>query len=438
MDTNFTVAVIGLGKLGLPLAVLQAQYRRVLGIDSNVELVKDLNRGISTLRENGVDPLLKAAVRSGNFTAHTTYDVVKDADISLVIVPTPSLADGSFTSAYVTEAVRMIGRAIKDGFRRHVVVICSTVMPGECDTSIRDALEEETDEALGGRLQLIYSPEFIALGSVLHDMQNPDMTIIGYQQNWARDLYEQILPEGARAKPILGMTWVSAEIAKIALNAYVTQKISFANMVSELCDHYPGADAHLVTNALGHDERVGRKYILPGGPFGGPCFPRDNRAFIQTGEHVRIDMPMPRAVDEQNDHQIDRMLKKIQEYGREAVGILGVTYKPGAPVIEESYGMRLLDAIIANTDLQVRVYDTIIRDNPYPNDRRISWFNEPMGCYHNDAVTVLTIPDPDLIKTVPHAFETASRSKAIIIDPWLCIPEGPWHDSHIVTPGRNY
>lgn len=438
MDSNFTVAVIGLGKLGLPLAALQSQKRRVFGIDSNTELVKELNRGISTLRETGVDPLIKAAVRSGNFTAHTSYDVLADADISLIIVPTPSLADGSFTSKYVEEAVREVGKAIKDGDRRHVVVICSTVMPGECDTTIRDALEEGADEALGGRLQLLYSPEFIALGSVLHDMQNPDMTIIGFQQNWARDLYEQILPEGAQTKPILGMSWVSAEIAKISLNAYVTQKISFANMVSELCDYYPGADAHHITDALGRDERVGRKYISPGGPYGGPCFPRDNRAFVRAGKQVKLNMLMPQAVDMQNGRQLDRMVTKIEEFGRDAVGILGVTYKPGAPVTEESFGIRLIDEILASTDKKIRVYDPLIRDNPYKGEQRVNWFNEPMGCYANDAVTVLTIPDPELIRTVPHAFDTPSRSLAVLIDPWDAIPPGPWHDTHILTPGRNY
>lgn len=438
MDSHFTVAVIGLGKLGLPLAALQSQHRKVLGIDSNTELVKELNRGISTLREHGVDPLIKAAVRSGNFTAHTSYDMLKDADLSLVIVPTPSLEDGSFTSKYVTQAVREVGKAVKGGFRRHVVVICSTVMPGECDTTIRDALEEGADEPLGGRLQLIYSPEFIALGSVLHDMQNPDMTLIGFQRNWARDLYEQILPEGAKAKPILGMSWISAEIAKISLNAYVTQKISFANMVSELCDYYPGADAFHITDALGYDERVGRKYISPGGPFGGPCFPRDNRAFVRAGKQVKLNMLMPQAVDMQNGRQIDRMLRKIAEYGREAVGILGVTYKPGAPVIEEAFGMRLIDEILASTDKKIRVHDHLIKENPYPNEKRVSWFNEPMGCYANDAVTVLTIPDPELIKTVPHAFDTPSRSSSVLIDPWAAVPPGAWHDTHILTPGRNY
>lgn len=432
------IAVIGLGKLGLPLAVLQAQNHRVYGIDSNSETAASIQRGHSPVREPGVDLLLSQVRKSGNFTAHNDYINVAECDMSLIIVPTPSLPDGSFTSEFVLEAVRNIGKVLNGGVRPHLVVVCSTVMPGQCETDIRDALEETSDRCLGQTLGLIYSPEFIALGTVLRDMQRPAMTLIGAGTQWEVDLYTQVCPDTA---PVVVMSRTSAEIAKISLNAYITMKISFANILSELCELYPDADAHHIARGIGLDPRVGSKYIEPGGPYGGPCFPRDNRAFAKTFELAGISNPIPYAVDHINRWQIERIAEKILAYDREAVSILGLSYKPGAPILEESLGYHLTEYFLGHGERTVRVFDTLIgKPALYPEQNPFkagapSWFTEPNGMFSNDSVTVITIPDPELISRIPAVFETASRSQSIVIDPWDCIPRGPWHQSHIITLG---
>lgn len=431
------LAVIGLGKLGLPLACLQAKKHRVFGVDFNASTVETVNRGVSPLsREPGVDPLLKEVIRSGKLTAHTDYSVVADCDISLIIVPTPSQKDGSFTSKYVVEAVRQIGEAVKGRPQRHVVVVCSTVMPNECETTIRDALEESAEEPMGTRLGLVYSPEFIALGTVIEDMLDPDMTIIGMSHAWAGAMYYDLLPPLARVNDIHYMTLTSAELAKISLNAYVTNKISFANTVSEMAEGYTDADAHQILRAIGSDSRVGHPYISPGGPYGGPCFPRDNRAFAKAGRDVGVDMQISMAVDKINDRQINRMVNKILTYQRSEVGVLGLTYKPGAPIIEEAFGVRLVNALAEQTDKVIRVWDALVPTRGHLFDEKVKWLGEPLGCFGNDCVTVLTIPDPNIVKYIPNVFESAAKSGSIVLDPWNCVPQSPWSDTHIVTLGR--
>ncbi|MGH7068095.1 MAG: nucleotide sugar dehydrogenase, partial [Acetobacteraceae bacterium] len=256
------LAVIGLGKLGAPLAaVLASVGHRVIGVDVNPTFVEALNAGHAPVNEPGLQQAIEKA--GSRLSATTDFNAaIRNTDVSFVIVPTPSGPDGIFTNRWVLDAVREIGGARRQSDRYHVVTITSTVMPGSTGGPIRAALEEASGRIVGETVGLAYNPEFIALGSVVSDLLHPDMVLIGESDPRAgsvlETLYRSIVGE---AKPIQRMNWVNAEIAKISVNTFVTTKISYANMLAELCEKLPGADVEVVTEALGKDSRIGPKYL---------------------------------------------------------------------------------------------------------------------------------------------------------------------------------
>ena len=434
------LTVIGLGKLGLPLACLQAQHHRVFGIDLNQDTVNAINRGRSPIDEPGVEDLIDEVVLvTGQLTAHSNYGPVTGTDMSMVIVPTPSGGLGAFSSQYVIEALREIGTAIAGQVNRHVVVICSTVMPGECD-GFRSVLEKYSGKEVGGRdLGLVYSPEFIALGTVIEDMKWPAVTLIGESDEESGRAYLQvarsITNEGPGLPPYRRMSLTSAEIAKISLNAYVTMKISFANVLGEVCERYAEADAFEIAQAIGLDPRVGKQYLRPGGPYGGPCFPRDNRAFALVGENVGVSMPLAKATDEINDRQIDRMVRHLASYSQRTVGILGLSYKPGTSITEESFGIKLAKALEAE-GYEVRVFDKGVQRKVGVLPLDVMWHTDLGMCVGNDVITVIANPDPAIVGHFPTVLSGEARQGAVIIDPWDCIPKGPWDETHVIRLGR--
>ena len=242
------IGTIGLGKLGYPLAAILAQNHKVISVD---------------LLENPPvppEPRLEELIETANLEVTTDYSKLRDTEAIYCIVPTPSVSDGTFTDIYVRNALDNLGEY------KGVFNIVSTVMPHNT---------ERLAEEYG--MRITYNPEFIAIGNVVEGMLNPDFILLGADDKESGDLIERITETYTDA-PIKRMDTVSAELVKLGLNTYITQKITYANIIGEVADKI-GADAHKVLEAIGTDTRVGSKYFKPYGAFGGPCFPRDTIAF---------------------------------------------------------------------------------------------------------------------------------------------------------------
>ena len=226
--------------------------------------------------------------------------------MTILLVPTPSDERGAFTNEYVLAALER-GRAWARRPRRyHVVVVASTVMPGSCEAELAPALERASGRRVGEILGLCYSPEFIALGNVIRDMLEPDMVLIGESDSRAGDVLEQLYTGVCENDPpFRRMSLVNAELTKIAVNTYVTMKISYANALADMCERLPGADVEAVTDALGLDTRIGRKYLRGAIAYGGPCFPRDNKAFAVLARDLGADAA-PRGGDGRSQRRPDR------------------------------------------------------------------------------------------------------------------------------------
>lgn len=429
--------VIGLGKLGSPMAaVFATKGFEVVGLDYNAAFVEAINAG----RAPVVEPQLQEHIDRGrsNLRATTDYvEAVHATDVSFIIVPTPSGPDRMFVNKFVVDAVEKIGAALKTKDGYHVVVVTSTVMPGSTETVIKDALEASSGRKVGVDVGLCYNPEFIALGSVVRDMLNPDMLLIGESDPRAGDMLESIYRSSTDSNPeYQRMNLVNAELCKISVNTYVTTKISYANMIADMCDHLPGADADVVTRAVGADSRVGKKYLKPAIGYGGPCFPRDNKAFSAFGRKLGVNTALAEATDAINEHQFQRMIGAVEASAEPgaSVTILGMSYKPHTAVIEESQGVYLAKYLIEKgysvsisdpmaTEAALAVLGSTVNATPQAQD----------AVSHADVV-VITTPWTQF-KDVDWSKDATSGKPRVVIDPWGITPDTVGAGARVVRLG---
>ena len=226
----------------------------------------------------------------GRLTAVTDIEAaVAQTDITFIVVSTPSDPAGGFSLRYVDPVCQAIGRALAKKTDYHLVCLTSTVMPGTTGGPVREMLEKASGKRVGADFGLCYSPEFIALGSVIRDFLNPDMLLIGESDDRAGETLQALYAQVCENKPTVArMSFVNAEITKLAVNTYVTTKISYANMLARICERLSGANVDVITSALGLDTRIGPKYLKGAVSYGGPCFPRDNLALAQLARQLGV------------------------------------------------------------------------------------------------------------------------------------------------------
>jgi UDPglucose 6-dehydrogenase len=432
------VAVIGLGKLGAPLAaVLAGKGNDVLGIDVNPEVVRLLGEGRAPVEEPGLQELISASRE--RLSATTDLSAAADRDVIILLVPTPSDERGAFTNAYLLAALDEIGPGLAPHDHHQVVVVASTVMPGTCDTEVRAALERTSGRRVGESLGLCYSPEFIALGNVIRDMLEPDMVLIGESDPRAGDVLERLYSGVCENDPpFRRMSTVNAELTKIAVNTYVTTKISYANTLADMCERLPGANVDVVTDALGLDTRIGRKYLRGAIAYGGPCFPRDNKAFAVLARDVGAEPLLAEATTAVNVAQTDRLARIVQSRLKagDSVGILGLAYKPDTGVIDESPGVALARQL-ALEGHDVRVYDPVATDAALRSlGDAVQASASVAELLEQSDVVVIATPWPEFAE-LPLESLDRERERLVVIDCWRLLSEERYGDAiEVVRLGR--
>lgn len=414
------ISVVGLGKLGAPmLAVFASKGWKVTGVDLNEEIVSKVNSGIAPWCEPKLDTLLNSYGK--NYRATTSLEeAVNDSDVTFVIVPTPSKVDGYFDNSFLVTSLCEIGKLIGKKNTHHMVVVTSTVMPGSMDNELKPVIEKSSGKVAGLDFGFCYNPEFIALGSVVSDMLHPDVVLIGESDTDSGDWLERFYRSVVDNNPVYKrMRCIEAEVTKLAINTYVTTKISYANMVAELCEKLPNANSDVVLSAVGSDSRIGNKYLRGGTAYGGPCFPRDNRAFTALGEQLDSCTALASATDYLNVYQAERVaswIYKIASPGRDVIGILGLSYKPGTPVTENSQGIALARKLSAG-GFDVKLHDELAKYDPKEDSlsdvENVSCIEQFL---HQTDVIVLMTPSKNYIEAIKKSSNL--NSSKTVIDPW--------------------
>ena len=356
------IGVIGAGRLGICFALLceQAGYD-VLVSDIRSDYVADLNRKKIKTNEPEVEYLLG---QSKNLRAtHDNREVIRECDLIYTLVPTPSLEDGSYDVSAVWQVVENIKEEMTSVANdvKNFVVGCTT-NPGDCD---------EFKKELPDSVNVFYNPEFIAQGSIIHDLQHADMVLLGHSHsrdlgyviNDIQSLYKKI--QVTRAI-VCSMTLKAAEITKIAVNCFLTTKISYANMLGDTL-HRAGCGSEVTTvlGAIGTDERIGRKYLNWGVGYGGPCLPRDNRAFAAFAEKLGMKYNLGFVSDGVNQEHGEYLVQYWEEMNSDNRPFYFdyISYKKGTDILTESQQFRLC------TDLLDRGHKVYIHDDRKVTDQ---------------------------------------------------------------------
>lgn len=334
------VTLIGVGRLGICTALcFERAGWDVLGVDVVQSYVDSINQKTLVSTEPRVMEFLKASTK---FKATTsTREGLDHSDLIMILVATPT---GGGEDMYdISVLSRVLGDINAEKKENKHIVICCTVLPGYIQQIGRFLLRDCPNTTLS------YNPEFIAQGDVIKGLLKPDCVLIGEGSSEAGDALETLYKASTENQPrICRMSPESSEIMKISVNCFVTTKISYANMVGDICDRTPGADKFDVLKAVGCDSRIGTKYILPGYGYGGPCFPRDNRALGNYARSVGIDPKICDATDEYNNFHADVMTKALLDQNLSHYVISDVAYKRKCPVdiIEESQPLRVAKNLV--------------------------------------------------------------------------------------------
>ncbi len=420
------VSVVGLGKLGAPLvAVLASKGLSVYGIDVNPDTVAQVNAGRAPVEE----PRLQEFLTANRPRIRATTDwatVIGETEVTYVIVPTPSGADGAFKNDHVLAAIEEIGRVLAHKQGYHLVVINSTTMPGSVGGPIRDRLEVISGKRVGHDIGLCYNPEFIALGNVIEGLLRPDFVLIGESDARAGGLLEEICRcIVGPSVPVCRMNFVNAELTKISVNTYVTTKISFANMLSEICDKLSGADADVITGAIGRDGRIGLKYLRGATGYGGPCFPRDTIAFSTMAKRLGIDASLAAATHVINERQVERLVTIIAEHTEpgDRVAVLGLAYKPDTDVVERSQGVMLAAALGRNGRAVVAHDPLAIEPARAALGSGASFAASPEEAVASAAAVVVMVPWPEYRNFF--TLWPGNEHTNLVVDCWRLLTDAP-------------
>jgi UDPglucose 6-dehydrogenase len=419
------LSIIGLGKLGSPMAAVMAHKgHTVIGVDLNPAFVAALQHGRAPVNETGLAEMIHGN-RERLSATQSFEDAILSSEITFIIVPTPSGPDGTFSVKYVLDAAEQIGAALRKKNEWHLVALCSTVMPGATGGHLLPALEAHSGKKCGVDFGLCYNPEFIALGSVIHDMLNPDMILIGESDARSGSLLEKMYKGMCDSDPrIQRMNFVNAELTKISVNTYVTTKISYANMLAQMCETLPGAEVDVVTSAIGCDSRIGRKYLKGALGYGGPCFPRDNIAFSALARANGVPALLAEATDQVNRRQVERLVElvvsRLPPDG--TAGVLGLSYKPDTEVVEESQGLDLVQRLLKR-GVRVIAFDPAAMENAKPRlaGGDVAFAASARDCARQADVLAVMTPWSEF-----HELRAVDMKRgSVLIDCWRLFVEDP-------------
>ena len=416
-------SIIGLGKLGASMAAaIASRGLNVVGVDISKNTIDAVNNGRAPVQETNLGEMI--AANKDRIRATLSHEeAVINSDLSFVIVPTPSDERGAFSLQYAAWAFREIGKALAKKDSYHTVVLTSTVLPGSMRYGLLPILEKESGKKCGPDFGLCYSPEFIALGSIIHDFLNPDFTLVGeFDEQTGHILeesYSQILEN---SPPCMRMSLENAELTKISLNTFVTTKITFANTLAELCERIPGGDIDVVTNALGYDRRIGHNYLKGGLGYGGPCFPRDNVALGFIARAIAGPVELAETTDQKNRAFPAKIVQRLREIipSGATVAVLGLAYKPFSHVIEESQSILLAKAL-SQAGARVICYDPMANDEARSELAYYALILDTLeDCLDQADFVLVTTPDPIFAALKADDF---SNKPVTVVDYWRILDQ---------------
>jgi UDPglucose 6-dehydrogenase len=360
------VSIVGSGYVGTTVAACLAdEGHAVTNIDIDEAVVGSINDGDAPVHEPGLDDLV-AEHGGDRLVATTDYAAVRETDVTVLALPTPSREDGSIDLGPLKAGTRSLGEALAEKDDEHLAVVKSTVIPGTTEETVAPLLAETSGKTLGEDLHVAMNPEFLREGSAVADFRDPDKVVVGARTEFARErlraVFESILAASDAALVETGIR--EAEMMKYANNAFLASKVSLVNELGNICKEY-GVDAYEVADAIGLDDRIGERFLRSGVGWGGSCFPKDVAALVAAARDAGYEPSLLAATVEVNDKQPERMLDLLEDHldpAGKRVAVLGLAFKPGTDDVRNSRAIPVIEGL-RERGAEVVAYDPVATEN---------------------------------------------------------------------------
>ncbi|PAW79282.1 MAG: UDP-glucose 6-dehydrogenase [Verrucomicrobia bacterium Tous-C9LFEB] len=347
------LAIIGSGYVGLVTGTCFAEVgHNVICVDNDAKKVEMLRAGRIPIYEPGLEDLIKKNVAAGrlSFTS-SIQDAIDKSLVVFIAVPTPPQADGSVDLSYIEAVAREIANVLTD----YRVIVDKSTVPVKTGEKVAQTINRYNKK--GVTFDVVSNPEFLREGSAVADLMKPDRIVFGTSTEKATQIMTEIYkPFNA---PILVTDLNSAELIKHASNSFLALKISYINAVAAICEA-SGADVEKVAEGMGADHRIGRAFLNAGIGYGGSCFPKDLSAFIRISDDLGYDFKLLKQVEEINQGQRERFLRKIREslwvLRDKKIGVLGLAFKGNTDDVRSSVAIELVKEMVKE-GAKVRAYD---------------------------------------------------------------------------------
>jgi UDPglucose 6-dehydrogenase len=410
----------------------------VLGVDVDPRKVELLSSGRSPFFEPGLDELIRRNIDAGRLRFTTSYGEAAGAEVHFICVGTPQRGDGSAADLGYIDAVV---ESLAPYLTKECLIVGKSTVPVGTAARISGMLRVLAPAA--GSITVAWNPEFLCEGKAVADTLHPDRLVFGVPDEQAekvlREVYAPIIDAGV---PVVVADVPTSEVVKMAANSFTATKISFINAIAEFCEA-SGADVTVVSDALGYDPRIGRRFLNSGLGFGGGCLPKDIRAFQARAHELGVGQAL--AFLTEIDAVNLRCRERVVEYLRKQCGggftgrriaVLGAAFKSGTDDIRDSPALHVAN-VISREDGEVAVYDPEAMDNARRAYPKLVYEGSALEAARGaDAVAVLT-DWPEFATISPYALGDVVRSRNIV-DARHALDPVPWLRAgwNYIAPGR--
>lgn len=347
------IAIIGSGHVGLVTGAGFADLgNEVICMDHDTQKVKLLNCGKIPFYEPGLLELVQKNIKNGRlrFTVNIK-DAVRFSKVIFLCVGTPPKDDGQADLTAIENVARAIGKSLNE----YRLIVEKSTVPVETGAQLHRMIAESTSKKIA--FDVASNAEFLKEGSAVHDFYNPDRIVLGVETPRAKKLLLEIYKPFK--VPIVITDVRSAEMIKHASNSFLAMKISYINLISQMCEK-TGADVTKVAEGMGTDDRIGKAFLNAGIGFGGSCFPKDLAAFIKIGERLNVPCNLLREVAEVNHFQkicfVEKVKKVLQGVNGKTLGVLGLTFKPDTDDMRNAPAIDILEQL-KSQGVKIKAYD---------------------------------------------------------------------------------
>ncbi len=360
------ISIYGLGYVGLIHAIgFALKGFEVVGYDIDGARRSAIKLGRSPIYEPGLEEALQKALELGRLRiSENPLEPVLESDVSFIAVGTPSRSDGSADLSYVEQVSRTIGEGIRVKMDWHLVVVKSTVPPGTCEGFVRRIIEQTSGKSFPEDFGIASNPEFLREGNALEDFENPDRIVIGVLDPRSEGVLRSVY--SFSKAPVIVTTPSTAELIKYANNAFLAMKVSFINMIANLCEKIPGCDVDVVAQGIGYDRRIGHLYLRAGPGWGGSCWLKDLRALIAIAKERGVEMHLVEATLRINEEQplraVEMAEKALGGLEGKRICLLGLAFKPNTDDVREAVSIKIARELLKRGS-EVRVHDPRAMNN---------------------------------------------------------------------------